>query len=258
MPTSKHTRTLPGLPRETNPKTPTKPKRFNTLATPKVSKGNAFAIRSSLLKQQFLPGKKEKNIQPIERIKQPLEKIKPGLNKEMKHAILLDVPGLIEKKLPDTLFQRLACLQPLIIVVDGSELLPHADSGRDASTPVTDDGQDHPCTADVCDVPDSSTLPEQQRQANEGIATVEADDNQHPQNGGDGEEPVAEDTHAARVSDNSSNIDPHPLSDLTRPSAPSAGVSSTESLAPFPGVKEIFKHLSDKESGPLYDDVEKK
>ncbi|KAL5476841.1 hypothetical protein ACEPAI_3027 [Sanghuangporus weigelae] len=259
MSTSKYTQTLPGLPRETNPKTPTKPKRFNTLATPKVSKGNALALRTSLLIQQILSGKKEKkNIQPIERIKQPLERIKPGLNKEMKYAILLDVPGLIEKRLPDTLFRRLACLQPLIIVVDGSELLPHADSDRDASMPVTDDGQDHPCTADVQDAPNSSTLPEQQRQANEGIVTVEADDNRHPQNGGDGEEPAAVDTHAATVSDNSPNISPHPLIDLSRPSTPSASVPSTESIAPFPGVKEIFKHLSDKESEPLYDDVEKK
>ncbi|KAL5514311.1 hypothetical protein ACEPAG_2399 [Sanghuangporus baumii] len=249
--TPKYTQTLPGLPRATNPKTPTKPKRFKTVATPKAVKGNAFAIRNSLLKQQVLPGKKEKNIQPIERIKQPLEKIKPGLNKEMKHAILLDVPGLIEKRLPDTLFQRLACPQPLIIVVDGSKLLPHVDSDRDTSTTVTDDDQHHPYTADVQDAPNSSRLPEQQRQANEGIATVEADDNQHPQNGGDGEEPAAVDTHAATVSDNSPSIDPHPLSDLSRPSTPSASVSSTEPIVPFPGVKEIFKHLSDKESEPL-------
>ncbi|KAL5476840.1 hypothetical protein ACEPAI_3026 [Sanghuangporus weigelae] len=258
MSTPKYTQSLPGLPRATNPKTPTKPKRLETFSTPKVLKGNAFAIASSLLRQQFLPGKKKKNIQPIERIKQPLEKIKPGLNKEMKYAILLDVPGLIEKRLPDTLFQRLACLQPLIIVVDGSELLPHADSDRDASMPVTDDGQDHPCTADVQDAPNSSTLPEQQHQANEGIVTVEADDNRHPQNGGDGEEPAAVDTHAATVSYNSPNIAPHPLINLSRPSTPSASVPSTESIAPFPGVKEIFKHLSDKESEPLYDDVEKK
>ncbi|KAL5514330.1 hypothetical protein ACEPAG_2418 [Sanghuangporus baumii] len=255
MSTPKYTQTLPGLPRATNPKTPTKPKRFKTFSTPKVLKGNAFAIASSLLRQQILPGKKKKNIQPIERIKQPLEKIKPGLNKEMKHAILLDVPGLIEKRLPDTLFQRLAGTQPLIIVVDGSKLLPHADSDRDASTPVCDDDEDHP---DIQDGPNSSTLPEQQRQANEGTATVEADDNRHPQNGGDGEDPVAVDTHAATVSDNSPNIAPHPLIDLSRPSTPSASVPSTETIASFPGVKEIFKHLSDKESEPLYDDVEKR
>ncbi|KAL5498643.1 hypothetical protein ACEPAH_1998 [Sanghuangporus vaninii] len=255
MSTSKYSRTLPDLPRKTNPQTPTKPKRFTTLSTPKVLKGNALVKRTSLLLQQIKPGKNSQpteNIkQPTERIKQPIEKIKPGLDKEMKHAILLDVPGLIEKRLPDTLFQRLACPQPLIIVVDGSELLPHADSDSDASILVTDDGQDHPCTGDAQDGPNSSTLPEQQHQANEGNATSKADDDHHPQNGGDGKEPVAEDTHVASVSDNSPNVDPHPLSDLSRPSAPPARVSDTESITPFPGVKEIFKHLSDKESEPL-------
>ncbi|KAL5521655.1 hypothetical protein ACEPAF_2403 [Sanghuangporus sanghuang] len=256
MSTSKYSRTLPEFSRETDPQTPTKPKRFATLSTPKVAKGNALAVRASLLLQQIRLGKKEKKTRqpiekvkpPTEKIKQPIEKIKPGLDKEMKHAILLDVPGLIEKRLPDTLFQRLARPQPLIIVVDGSELLPQADSDSDASTPVTDDGQDHLCTGDAQDGPNSSTLPEQQHQANEGNLTVKADDNQHPQNGGDGEEPVAEDIHVASVSDNTPNVDPHPLSDLSRPSTPPARVSDTD---PFPGVKEIFKHLSDKESEPL-------
>ncbi|KAL5521652.1 hypothetical protein ACEPAF_2400 [Sanghuangporus sanghuang] len=255
MSTSKYSRTLPEFSRETNPQTPTKPKPFATLSTPKVAKGNALAIGTSLLLQQIRSGKKaRKTRQPIgkvkpptEKIKQPIEKIKPGLDKEMKHTILLDVPDLIEKRLPDTLFQRLACPQPLIIVVDGSELLPQADSDSDASTPVTDDGQDHLCTGDAQDGPNSSTLPEQQHQA----LTVKADDKQHPQNGGNGEEPVAEDTHVASVSDNTPNVDPHPLSDLSRPSTPPARVSDTESIAPFPGVKEIFKHLSDKESEPL-------
>ncbi|KAL5514310.1 hypothetical protein ACEPAG_2398 [Sanghuangporus baumii] len=219
----------------------------DSFSTPKALKGNAFAITTSLLQEIQLGTKKQK--------REPIEKIKPGLVKEMKHAILLNVPDLIEKRLPDTLFQRLHQPQPNITVIDGSRLLPRVDSANDASTPVTNDGQD--CVDTQHDL-SSSTLLEKQCQANEGTATVEDADRQHLQNGGLGEKPPVEDSYAASVSEKGPSVDPHLPINLSHPSAPPSSTLSIESTARVPDIEVIFNHLSNNESEALYDDNKKK
>ncbi|KAL5521656.1 hypothetical protein ACEPAF_2404 [Sanghuangporus sanghuang] len=169
--------------------------------------------------------------------REPIEKINPGLIEEMKHAILLNVPDLIEKRLPDTLFQRLHQPQPNVTVVDGWCLLPRVDSADDA--PVTNDGQDY---ADTQHDLNSSTLLEQQPQASEATATAEADDGQYLQNGGLGEKPLVEDSHVASVSEKSPCVDPHPPIDLSHPSTPPSSTLSTESTTRVPDIEEIFDH----------------
>ncbi|KAL5476817.1 hypothetical protein ACEPAI_3003 [Sanghuangporus weigelae] len=176
-----------------------------------------------------------------------IEKIERIPLKEMKHAILLNVPGLIGKRFPDKLFQRLRHPRGDITVVDGSGLL-HADSADVTPISITND---YKVVLDINKPQDDSgTSPvlDQQAQVSEA---AEADSLQNVE---DSEEPVAEDSHVSSMS-KSPCVDPHSLSDLFHPSAPTSSTSSTESTVP---VEEIFYHLSNNKSESLYDDNKKK
>ncbi|KAL5521627.1 hypothetical protein ACEPAF_2375 [Sanghuangporus sanghuang] len=172
----------------------------------------------------------------------------------MKHAILLNVPGLIGKRFPDKLFQSLRHPRGDITVVDGSDLLPHARPADVTSTLFTNDRH---TSVEIGEAQHDSGPPlvlEQQAQATEATETVETG---NLQNGGpeDNEVAPAEDSHVTSVSE-SPCFDTHPPNDLSRRSAPPSSTSSTESSTPEPSVEEIFKCLS-KGPEPLYD-VERK
>ncbi|KAL5514332.1 hypothetical protein ACEPAG_2420 [Sanghuangporus baumii] len=165
----------------------------------------------------------------------------------MKRAILLNVPGLIEKRFPDELFQKMHYPQGDITVVDGSGLL-RADSADATPISITTDGQA------VLDInkpqDDSDTSPVLHKQAK---ASKAAEDN-NLENVEDNEQPLAENSHASSMS-KSPYIEIHPFNDLFHPSAPTSSASCTEPTTP---VEEIFYRLSNNRSEPLYDDNKRK
>ena len=167
--------------------------------------------------------------------------------KEMDDAIILNVPGLIEKRFPDELFHRLRDPQGDITVVD-----PLGDESRPASATNAVDFQ---CTTDACQAQDGSLIFETAICADHMMESSGVDNRQLKEIGGHDKEPPSAPMSTKSISDVSSCSGDSMSRSSPHPSTSSSN-TSFEPQEPLLTVNDIFNHLCGTE--PLYDVEQKK